>query len=272
LPNFLFLGPEIATEEEVQQLMDHGVKRILNLAIECDDDLGLDLRGRFERYTKIPMRDNVEEENIGRGAREACAFLDDARLHSAPTYVHCKAGKSRSVTAVIAYLIHANHWPLKRAYNFVVERRKGVSPNIGFMSELMNFEEEELGGKGGAPGGANALTNGLVNGNEDDRSAKGTGNYGMANPRRPAHLRESLPPVLTQSLEILMPGAMSAGGVGAIGDSAQETEVKDATGRYRHARRAPVNEQTLQPPRRFSKAGLESSSWAEAAAAVPSPT
>ena len=38
------------------------------------------------------------------------------------------------------------------------------------------------------------------------------------------------------------------------GDVGQETEVKDATGRYRHARRAPVDENTHQPMR-VSKAG-----------------
>jgi hypothetical protein len=35
-------------------------------------------------------------------------------------------------------------------------------------------------------------------------------------------------------------------------------EVRDREGRYRHARRAPVDETTLQPMRRVSKAGLES--------------
>ena len=50
--------------------------------------------------------------------------------------MHCKAGKSRSVTAVMAYLIHANHWTLSRAYAFVLERSKGISPNIGFQEEL----------------------------------------------------------------------------------------------------------------------------------------
>lgn len=70
---------------------------------------------------------------------------DDARLHSAPVYVHCKAGKSRSVTVVLAYLIHANAWTLKTAYAYVAERRKGISPNIGFVAELMSFEEAELG-------------------------------------------------------------------------------------------------------------------------------
>ena len=30
----------------------------------------------------------------------------------------------------VAYLIHAHHWPLSRAYAFVVALRRGVSPNI----------------------------------------------------------------------------------------------------------------------------------------------
>lgn len=59
----------------MQELLDLGVKRILNLAIECDDDHGLRLRERFERYVRIPMRDTVEEDNITRGVREACTIL-----------------------------------------------------------------------------------------------------------------------------------------------------------------------------------------------------
>ena len=47
----------------------------------------------------------------------------------------------------MAYLIHANHWTLSRAYSFILEHRRGISPNIGFVSELMTFEELELGGK-----------------------------------------------------------------------------------------------------------------------------
>jgi hypothetical protein len=41
----------------------------------------------------------------------------------------------------------SNHWPLKRAYAHVLDRRQGVSPNIGFVAELMRFEEAELGGR-----------------------------------------------------------------------------------------------------------------------------
>ena len=310
LPNFLYLGPELTTPEHVEELRGLGVRRILNIAAECDDDNGLKLREVFEKYYKIPMRDTVEEDNIARGVREVCDILgkfrasrsfvfcpsincanpvlpDDARLHSAPTYVHCKAGKSRSVTAVMAYLIHANHWTLSQAYAFVLERRKGISPNIGFVSELMSFEEQELGGKsiGVQPTlGSGTLNSGSVPQKSGDNNATTTnGNtaegstFNIPDPSYPIpslaganhlrrgghHVRESLP-----SMEAIVSG-VSGGGSGPmsavegqtralLGDSGQETEVKDSTGRYRHARRAPVDENTLQPMRRVSKAGLES--------------
>ncbi|EGN94885.1 hypothetical protein SERLA73DRAFT_187970, partial [Serpula lacrymans var. lacrymans S7.3] len=250
LPNFLYLGPELTLPEHVEELKALGIKRILNIAAECDDDHGLRLREVFERYVRIPMQDTVEEDNISRGLREACDVLDEAHLFGAGTYVHCKAGKSRSVTAVIAYLIHANHWTLSRAYSFVTERRKGISPNIGFVSELMTFEEQELGGK------SVGVVQPTSAGGEHDASRDGDthGNYTMAaGNRRPGHIRESLPPVFTTPA---LEGGPSDGRVGGAG---QEMEIKDSTGRYRHLRRAPVDEATLQPLRRVSKAGLESS-------------
>lgn len=75
LPNFLYLGPEPSSPEHVEELQSLGVKRILNIAIECDDDQGLKLRQKFERYTRIPMRDIVEEENVSYSVREACEAL-----------------------------------------------------------------------------------------------------------------------------------------------------------------------------------------------------
>jgi protein-tyrosine phosphatase len=62
-----------------------------------------------------------------------------------PVYVHCKAGKSRSVTATIAYLITHLHWPLNKAYQHVLKQRPCMCPNIGFVTELMRIEERTLG-------------------------------------------------------------------------------------------------------------------------------
>ncbi|KAG5219635.1 Dual specificity protein [Salix suchowensis] len=234
LPQFLFLGPEPSAEDHLQMLKDHGVKRILNLAIECDEnDHGLALAQTFDKYTKIAMRDHVEEEGVVG-----------------------KAGKSRSVTAIIAYLIHANHWTLSKAYAFVLERRKGISPNIGFVSELMTFEEEELGGKSigvqpSAPGGQQGIARWSYS--------------GIAAPVfTTAGPVSALEPIVNGLGGEGDAGPMSAGTllVGSVrAEVGQDMEIKDAQGRWRHARRAPVDEQTLQPMRRVSKAGLESSAY-----------
>ena len=126
----------------------------------------------------------------------------------------------------------------------------------------MTFEEQELGGK--SVGVINSSAS--ISGGELDDFDGGKGvKYGYGSGRgRSAQLRESLPPILqTQPSEMIIPGQLSAGGLGTtsvarVGDSGQEMEIKDAHGRYRHARRAPVDEATLQPMRRVSKAGLES--------------
>jgi hypothetical protein len=188
----------------------------------------------------------------------------------------------------MAYLIHANHWTLSKAYAFVLDRRKGISPNIGFVSELMNFEEDELGGKSvGVVGGDGRV--GVASRRAHHRQHSRNDGSSTAR-RRPAHLRESMPPIV-QSYSALatvgehdtfsggisgdyplsgkgsMAGGemangqlMSAGPMGKhvpLRDVGEEMEVRDAEGRYRHARRAPVDELTLQPIRRVSKAGLE---------------
>lgn len=80
LPNFLYLGPELTLPEHVEELKSLGIKRILNIAAECDDDHGLNLRENFERYMRIPMRDTVEEDQITRGLKEACEILGRASL------------------------------------------------------------------------------------------------------------------------------------------------------------------------------------------------
>ena len=75
LPSFLYLGPEISSKEEIEELKKMGVKRVLNVAMECEDNQGLGLVKEFEKYHKIPMRDIVEETGVNKYMREACDFL-----------------------------------------------------------------------------------------------------------------------------------------------------------------------------------------------------
>lgn len=248
LPSFLFLGPEITTRTDVDALLSLGIRRILNVAFECDDDEGLGLKTSFERYYRIPMKDSVEASGVGQGIKDAINILDDARLHSAPVYVHCKAGKSRSVTVVLAYLIHANAWTLKTSYAYVAERRHGISPNIGFVAELILFEEQELGRKATVTAAEK----------KDDIVAR--------EPRiGPRYTRESLPPewAMNYGAGLVAPvmeepeGTPEARHRRPSTAAGAEIEVRK-NGQWVHHRRPPVDRDTLQPGRRVSKAGLES--------------
>ncbi|KAL1924602.1 uncharacterized protein VTP21DRAFT_4256 [Calcarisporiella thermophila] len=142
LPGFLFLGPELTSPQQLERLSELGVRRILNMAEECNDAvLGLE---KFT-YRKVSAQDHVEMRGVEQCLEEAVNFIDDARRANEPIYVHCFAGRSRSVTAVLAFLIRRHRWTLRQAYDHVLERRPGICPNIGFVAELMRIEEGELG-------------------------------------------------------------------------------------------------------------------------------
>lgn len=51
------------------------------------------------------------------------------------------------MTAVLAYLIKSHQWTLRQAYDYVMEHRSGICPNIGFVTELMRIEESVFGFK-----------------------------------------------------------------------------------------------------------------------------
>lgn len=160
-------------------------------------------------------------------------LVDDARLHSASTYVHCKAGKSRSVTVVLGYLIHANAWTLKTSYAYVAEKRRGISPNIGFVAELMQFEESELGLKATSgmptPGGG-----GRGRGDHDKAASMEEQQTTNSRSRRNKYGRESLPPTWTSNDDDFgrLP-SQDAGHVATSGDQAVgDRQAKSGVGRH----------------------------------------
>ncbi|KAI7900837.1 uncharacterized protein BX663DRAFT_553814 [Cokeromyces recurvatus] len=143
IPHFLYLGPEIATDDQLNDLRDRSIRRILNMAEECEDDIP-GLKENFI-YTKIAAQDTVEMQNVQGTLKKAVHVIEDSKKHHEPIYVHCKAGKSRSAAAILAYLVLSEHWTLKRAYRHIVKARPNISPNIGFVAELMKLEKDVHG-------------------------------------------------------------------------------------------------------------------------------
>ncbi|KAE8214049.1 hypothetical protein CF327_g2511 [Tilletia walkeri] len=139
IPSLLYLGPAPSHATHWAELRALGVKRVLNVAEEVDLDVPMLGSGRSRRssgggvpeaeaaviYKKVGIRDYVEEERVEDMLRQGSAFLNESIDAQEPIYVHCLAGRSRSPTAIIAYLIRYRAWSFTRAYGFVRELRGG---------------------------------------------------------------------------------------------------------------------------------------------------
>lgn len=123
LPSFLFLGPEITTQADVDELQRLGVRRILNVAVECNDDEGLGLSTVFEKYYRIPMKDSVDESGVGKGIREACEILGKY-------YLHCNADNRRRKTSLVPDLcpLQSRQEPKRHCRTGLLDPRQCMDP------------------------------------------------------------------------------------------------------------------------------------------------
>ncbi|KAJ3156648.1 hypothetical protein HDU86_003872 [Geranomyces michiganensis] len=145
LPHLL-LGSDALPQakDAVEQLQELGVTHVLNMAVEVENKL-VDESGKFD--VKWCLAEDHAEHDIEPAIREAVDWIAEAHAASPSNivFVHCKAGRSRSATTVIAYLVVHHGMRLRDAYETVKQARPGVSPNLGFMLALLRIEKEVHG-------------------------------------------------------------------------------------------------------------------------------
>ena len=111
-----------------------GINTIINVAIELEHD-----------YEDIKVyKYNLEDKHYFKITN----FLDEITdlIHEKITsgkivLIHCMAGKSRSASFVLAYLMKYKKMNLEEAYKFFCSKRQ-VFPNNGFMRELVEFDKK----------------------------------------------------------------------------------------------------------------------------------
>lgn len=86
-------------------------------------------------YFKIDIDDDSEED-INKYFTKTSRFIHNAILKGSNVLVHCVAGKSRSPTLIIAYLIQKKHMTLENAIKLVKEKRT-IDMNDGFKQQLI---------------------------------------------------------------------------------------------------------------------------------------
>lgn len=102
LPGFLYLGPEIVTEAQVQELQNLGVKRVLNMAQECEDKV-LVCKDQFE-YHKIGVYDHVEAD-VSAGLLKAVEIVGMSSIFILFFYVLCY-NTCPSLLTILLFLFH----------------------------------------------------------------------------------------------------------------------------------------------------------------------
>ncbi|KAG8141196.1 hypothetical protein E2320_006850 [Naja naja] len=115
-----------------------GITAVLNVSSSCPNYF----EGHF-LYKSIPVEDN-HMADISVWFQEAIDFIDSVKASGGHVLVHCQAGISRSATICLAYLIQSRRVRLEEAFDFVKQRRGVISPNFGFMGQLLQFETEVL--------------------------------------------------------------------------------------------------------------------------------
>merc|ERR1711879_408647 len=72
---------------------------------------------------------------------EITKIMERAEAENKPMLVHCVQGISRSASVVIAYCMKSRKWSLKESYQYVKSKRRIISPNTNFVTQLRTYEK-----------------------------------------------------------------------------------------------------------------------------------
>ena len=137
--NKLYYGGGSAADN-LKELNSRKITHILNVA----DDVPNYHPKKFT-YINLKVRDMGQDSGISRVFENAFENLDAImKQEDARVLVHCAAGRNRSATITIAYLMHRESVDLKQALNTVTTKRR-VFIMKDNRSQLMEFERKLYG-------------------------------------------------------------------------------------------------------------------------------
>jgi hypothetical protein len=120
-------------------LQNSNITCILN--VTKDQKLAPDMLEKIKHYKQISIEDNGEAKLFQRDLKQAILFLDRCYLNGFNVLVHCKAGKSRSVSIVLAWAMGRFRKTLTYLLPVLSHRRNGLNVNGGFREKLCALEK-----------------------------------------------------------------------------------------------------------------------------------
>ncbi|KAI5299547.1 hypothetical protein KEM56_003158 [Ascosphaera pollenicola] len=134
----LYIGGIIALRNQVG-LQQANITHVVSVLKESPADE--DLLASFRTY-HVPV-DDVSDEDILQYIPGAVRFIEEGLRSGGGVLVHCTAGKSRSATVCIAYLLSRQAGALtpSEALQMIRQTRPLCEPNEGFMEQLELFHK-----------------------------------------------------------------------------------------------------------------------------------
>lgn len=131
----MFLG-SCSDASDLKALRKKGIKAILNVSFEIPNFFPND----FE-YMNVPV-DDFASTKLSVYFRSTSEFLDKCHQSKKTVLVHCAAGRSRSVSVLLAYMLRFQSVTLVDAFGTLRRKRDSVSPNQTFLRQLRDWETE----------------------------------------------------------------------------------------------------------------------------------
>lgn len=129
----------LPSKRDLAQLKAEGVGAVVNM---CEEFTGHSTRLQAHGldHLHLPTLDyfSPTEENLVRGMH----FIDQQIADGKKVYLHCKAGRGRSATLALCYLMRRYDIPAKEAYVRLRAARPHVSRNLDFRIAVQNIETQ----------------------------------------------------------------------------------------------------------------------------------
>eukprot|EP01088_Endostelium_zonatum_P020730 TRINITY_DN7787_c0_g1_i1.p1 TRINITY_DN7787_c0_g1~~TRINITY_DN7787_c0_g1_i1.p1 ORF type:complete len:192 (+),score=30.61 TRINITY_DN7787_c0_g1_i1:176-751(+) len=136
LPGFLYLGGRSALKDALAKNVD--IAYVLNVTEYPNRD--------DPKITQLFIEaSDISSQNLSDRFQDAHDFILKAKEEKKAIFVHCEVGMSRSSTIVLSYLISHEGMSLKDAYHHTKKARPIISPNTGFLEQLIEHEKKVHG-------------------------------------------------------------------------------------------------------------------------------
>lgn len=128
----LYLGGK-ASASSPYELKNNKINCVINLAKEIKNPNSTVIKYYHYKWMDIP------EQSIYDDLKDIAQQINQHLTKGHRILIHCQKGKSRSATAICAYLIYIHKMTPSQAIKLLQKKRPIVNPNGGFRSQLVTF-------------------------------------------------------------------------------------------------------------------------------------